>query len=397
MDRNIETVIELYDEEPIFNILAVSALKPRNVVFLGGKLMRREQQNRIIRWLEAGNLPVKPYFFTIDANRIPSFLKKMEEAFQQFPNGIVDITGGSSPMLFAAGAFCREQGIPVIVYEKEKSRFLNVQNCPQADSFPGEVHFHAEDFLILAGGSFPRCGHVSGKGITADMEQKIRAVWQIYLDHLSEWNQHVQYLQAVSGGEENKTLRVNAPMEIRGADGKKRRCFPSILRKLEEADVIQGMEIKKSRVYFSYKTHFLRSCLCDIGVWLELYLYIVARESGYFDDVQVSVVIDWEGEEHKGQGTINEVDLILTRGPTPVFISCKTGTPNTQALNELQVLTERYGGYWARGVLATMSRLAQVNPAVYRRAADMGIYVLQYEDLTDGRLAERLKRIADMR
>lgn len=36
MDRNIETVIELYDEEPIFNILAVSALKPRNVVFWAG-------------------------------------------------------------------------------------------------------------------------------------------------------------------------------------------------------------------------------------------------------------------------------------------------------------------------------------------------------------------------
>lgn len=82
------------------------------------------------------------------------------------------------------------------------------------------------------------------------------------------------------------------------------------------------------------------------------------------------------------------MDILLTKGPTPVFISCKTGVPNTQALNELDVLRERYGGYWAKGVLATMSRLSHVNPSVYRRAADMGIYVLQQEDITQEGLAE---------
>ena len=124
---------------------------------------------------------------------------------------------------------------------------------------------------------------------------------------------------------------------------------------------------------------------------------MTAKKSGYFDDVQISVVIDWEGEEEKHSGTINELDILLTKGPTPVFISCKTGVPNTQALNELDVLRERYGGYWAKGVLATMSHLSQVNPAVYRRAADMGIYVLQEEDLTGEGLPEKLLRIAQSR
>ena len=123
----IETIIELYDEEPIFNILAVSSLRPQNVVFLGGKLMRPQCRERLIRWMRAENLPVKPYFFSIDANRIPSLVQRMEEITARFPNSILDITGGSSPMLFASGIFCRESGMPVIVYEKEKERFLNVQ------------------------------------------------------------------------------------------------------------------------------------------------------------------------------------------------------------------------------------------------------------------------------
>ncbi len=393
----IETIIELYDEEPIFNILAVSSLRPQNVVFLGGKLMRPQCRERLIRWMRAENLPVKPYFFSIDANRIPSLVQRMEEITARFPNSILDITGGSSPMLFASGIFCRESGMPVIVYEKEKERFLNVQNCPQAAEFPGSVRFRAEDFLILAGGSFPRCGHISGKEIVGEMETLVRRIWNLYQAYFLDWNAHVQYLQAVSGGEENRTLRVDAPLQFKGTDGRKKKCFPEILRKLEEAGAILDLKFRRSRVSFSYKSHLLRNCLCDIGIWLELHLYLTARDSGYFDDVQVSVVIDWEGEEGKGPGTQNEVDLILTKGSTPVFISCKTGTPNTQALNELQVLTERYGGYWAKGVLATMSRLSRANPAVYRRAADMGIYVLQQEDLLGNDLAEKLKRIVKSR
>ena len=393
----MKTIIELYDEEPIFNILAAVAFRPETLVFIGGKLMRTDRKNRIIRCLEERNLSIKVHFYTADANRIPSMLETMEKVTERFPDCVLDITGGSSTMLYAAGVFCSSRTIPVMVYEKTRGRFLNLQHCPDAENTPYPLHFSAEDFLIMAGGSFPRCGHVGAKNITPEMERYIEAVWKIYTEHYDNWTKHVQYLQAISGGEESKELYIHAPLEIRMADGKRRYCNKEIFLALQRCGVIQDLLFRGKRISFRYKSRLLRSCLCDIGIWLELFLYVTAKKSGYFDDVQISVVIDWEGEEEKRSGTINELDILLTKGPTPVFISCKTGVPNTQALNELDVLRERYGGYWAKGVLATMSHLSQVNPAVYRRAADMGIYVLQEEDLTGEGLPEKLLRIAQSR
>lgn len=393
----MKTIIELYDEEPIFNILAAVAFRPETLVFIGGKLMHKERKDRIIRCLEERGLPIQIHFYTADANRIPSMLATMERVVDKFSECVVDITGGSSTMLYAAGVFCSSRNIPVMVYEKTRGRFLNLQHCPEAENTPYSLHFSAEDFLIMAGGSFPRCGHVGAKNITPEMEQYIKDVWKIYVEHYDSWTKHVQYLQAVSGGDESKDLSVRAPMEIRMADGKHRYCNKEIFLALRKCGVIEDLLFRGKRVSFRYRSRLLRSCLCDIGIWLELYLYVTAKDSGYFDDVQVSVVIDWDGETEQRSGTINELDILLTKGPTPVFISCKTGVPNTQALNELDVLSERYGGYWAKGVLATMSRLSHVNPSVYRRAADMGIYVLQQEDITQEGLAEKLLRIAQSR
>ncbi len=393
----MKTIIELYDEEPIFNILAAVAFHPETLVFIGGKLMHRERKNRIVRCLEERGLSIRLHFFTADANQIPSMVSVMEKVTGQFPECVVDVTGGSSTMLYAAGVFCSSRDIPVMVYEKTRGRFLNLQHCPEAENTPYPLHFSAEDFLIMAGGSFPRCGHVGAKNITPEMEEYIRSVWKVYVEHYDNWTKHVQYLQAVSGGEESRELAIRAPLDIRMADGKQRYCNREIFIALQRCGVIQDLVFRGKRVSFRYTSRLLRSCLCDIGIWLELYLYVAAKDSGYFDDVQVSVVIDWDGEDEQRSGTVNELDILLTKGPTPVFISCKTGVPNTQALNELDVLRERYGGYWAKGVLATMSRLSHVNPAVYRRAADMGIYVLQQEDVTGGDLAEKLLHIAQSR
>ncbi len=57
---------------------------------------------------------------------------------------------------------------------------------------------------------------------------------------------------------------------------------------------------------------------------LELYVYKACVDTGAFDDVSASVVVDWEGDNLQGDVS-NELDVVATRGVTPLFISCKTG------------------------------------------------------------------------
>ena len=134
----------------------------------------------------------------------------------------------------------------------------------------------------------------------------------------------------------------------------------------------------------------MRSCLCDTGICLELYVYAAAITAGIYDDVQISVVIDWDGDLDARINTINEIDVMLTRGVVPVFISCKSGTPNVTALNEIKTLAKQFGGTYARPVLVTMADIRSGDRYLMQRAQDMGIDIIDRDDLLCDRLSKRL-------
>ncbi len=132
------------------------------------------------------------------------------------------------------------------------------------------------------------------------------------------------------------------------------------------------------------------------GIWLELYTGLCADQTEFFDDVQVSVVIHWDGSDHDPNDTTNEIDVMLVHQLTPIFISCKTGVP-THALNEIKLLAERFGGIAAKAVLVTSTAVSKVAPATYRRAGDMGVMILEEEELFNKQFPQKLTDIAEGR
>ena len=167
-----------------------------------------------------------------------------------------------------------------------------------------------------------------------------------------------------------------------------------LMTRLAEFGLLQDVHASGGRVQFRFESPIVRQCLNDIGVWLEMYVYKQAVESGLFDDVQISVVVDWDGDINESINTINEIDLILTRGVSSLFVSCKSGVPSTMALNEINTLTEWFGGMFSKGVIVTMCELSTVSPATYRRAIDMGLCVIQKEDMEAGKIGELLAAAA---
>ena len=71
------------------------------------------------------------------------------------------------------------------------------------------------------------------------------------------------------------------------------------MKRLSEIGVIQNYRMTNGRVHYRYKNEMYQRLLSDTGVWLELYTYYTAKSSGLFDDVQTSVIIDWDGREKK--------------------------------------------------------------------------------------------------
>ena len=123
-----------------------------------------------------------------------------------------------------------------------------------------------------------------------------------------------------------------------------------------------------------------------MGSVLETYVYKACLDTGIFDDVRTSVVVDWEGES-KGNAVSNELDVMCSRGVVPLFISCKTGDGKTEALNELAVLRDRFGGQMAKAAIVTAER---GNARMRSRAAELNIRVIDLSDLAADRLQKRL-------
>ena len=108
-----------------------------------------------------------------------------------------------------------------------------------------------------------------------------------------------------------------------------------------------------------------------------------------FNDVITSAVVDWDGEGSRNAVT-NELDVMCTRGITPVFISCKTCDVKTEALNELAILRDRFGGKIAKAAIVTAEK---GGIPMRNRASELGISVIDLNDLLAGRTDKRLRSL----
>jgi len=393
----MKTIIEIYDDEPIYNVLAPTVMRPEQVVYIGGnRITGKRIKNKIIRYFEERKLDTYAFFYPTNIYDCAKVTETLEMLIERFPDCAIDVTGGNSVLVFAIGMFCALHEVPAFAYNMKTNSFYNIYACDEIEELPSELSLKARECLAMAGASLMRHGHVDGDKLTDEDLQDIAKVWEIFRKNQNIWPRHTQYLQAVAGSPEPDDipqLSIDTTIVRKTGYNKNISANLFLMRELETCGIIQNLEYTDTDIRFDFKNHTIRQCLLDVGIWLELFIYKVCKESDFFDDVQISVVVDWNGDEEESINTINEIDLVLTHGITPVFVSCKTGVPTTTTLNELHTLTELFGGRYAKCVLATMCKLSEVSPSTYKRALDMGIHVIHCEDITAPALLKKLQNI----
>ena len=77
-----------------------------------------------------------------------------------------------------------------------------------------------------------------------------------------------------------------------------------------------------------------------------------------------------------------------------LFISCKTCLIRTEALNELAVLRDRFGGEIARAAIVTAE---PAGASARNRAAELNIRVIDLNDLEDGLLGQDIQSLMNPR
>ena len=243
---------------------------------------------------------------------------------------------------------------------------------------------------MMAGGTL-LTGRVDNRILSKYMKD-FDAFFACFLRFRRDWPDIISYIQRVSPSEYGKKppLEVRGKYTVKGDHGSRNSANEAALKELESIGFIKDLEIVSGEtVAFSFRDANIRAWLRDVGSVLELYAYKACVDAEIFNDVISSAVVRWD--DTLGYSSVmNEIDVMAARGVIPLFLSCKASDVKTEALNELAVLRDHFGGKGAKAAIVTTERC---NAAARHRAAQLDIAVIDLEELRDGQLVQRLKVI----
>ncbi len=388
----MDTLIELYDERPLENVLGVEMFHPQRVVYICPNTVSSDQvlQKKLRQYFQHRGQKVELIFFRSSMYDTDAILRVFRKVVSQYPDCALDITGGTDAVLFAAGLISSESSIPVFTYSRNKNSFFNIRNADFASNRYCDISYSVEDCFLMAGGSM-RQGRVDNS-ILSQYLNDIDPFFRLYLDYRRQWTNIVTYIQRISPtlADGAFSLDVSGDYTVKGERTARISAPEGALQGMEKIGFLSELKIVPDEsVSFRFRDAQIRSWLRDVGSVLELYTYKACLDTGLFNDVITSAVVDWDGEGSRNAVT-NELDVMCTRGITPVFISCKTCDVKTEALNELAILRDRFGGKIAKAAIVTAEK---GGIPMRNRASELGISVIDLNDLLAGRTDKRLRSL----
>ena len=390
----MKTLIELYDERPLENVLSTEVFRPERTVFICPKEIADDKRlkKKLREYMQHRGVDVELVFTRAGMFSAGDILDRLQEVVDRYEDCAIDVSGGTDDALFAAGALSAKVDIPVFTYSRKKNAFFNIKNAEFAEGLVCSVDYSVEDCLLMAGGAL-RPGRVDNSILDSYMG-KIDPFFNIYMKNRRDWIRTVEYIQQISHADKEQ---VKIPLSVKGTYYQKAvRGAPipapeKVLRDFESIGFIRDFKADAEKgVSFTFADSCVRSWMRDVGAVLELYVYKKCVESGIYTDVVTSAVVDWEGD-NGADAVTNEIDVMATYGVNPVFISCKTCEVKTEALNELAILRDRFGSSMSTAAIVTAKT---GNSAMRRRAQELNIDVIDVNDITSGRIREQIKKPA---
>ena len=388
----MNTLIELYDDRAIENILAPDMFRPQRIIYLcpGEIAQDRSRQEKLKDFFKRRGWNPELIFMEASLFKADRILRQLLTIGEKYPDCALDVTGGSDAALFAAGMFTAQTGVPAFTYSRKKNRFYDISGAAFADNLLCNLAYSVEDFFLMAGGTLLP-GRVDNAVLSKYLSD-FDPFFDCFLQFRRDWTDIVSYIQRVSPSEYGQVppLSIQGKYTVKGDHGSRNSANEAALQELERIDYIRDLKIVRGEsVSFRFRDLNTRAWLRDVGSVLELYTYKARIDTGIFNDVISSAVVRWD--DVLGHGSVsNEIDVMAARGVIPLFISCKVSDIKTEALNELAILRDRFGGKGAKAAIVTTE---PCNAAARHRAAQLGIAVIDLEELKGDQIVQRLKVI----
>ncbi len=386
----MRALIELFDERPIENVLGTEMFHPEELLMLcpGELASTPSYKESLEAYFAYRKIKVRVKLIPVDMMDAVKVEKKLKQIISTYGDCAIDISGGTDAALFAAGLVSGDGKVSVFTYSRKKNCFFDILNASFAENIPCNVTLDAKSCFLMAGGKLLK-GRADNATLINRLDE-IDRLFAIFTEYRRIWRRQIGYIQHISSSEPGD-LRASGNLTTR-VDHSNVTAEVELFRALEKAGLILDLKIEGEQMQFHFPDETVRFWLRDIGAVLELQVYRCCIATNGFDDVVLSAIVNWEGGTSQRNAVTNEIDVMAVRGVCPMFISCKTSEIRTEALNELAILRDRFGGKISRAMIVTSAPPSGSRPPMRMRAAELGIEVVEWNDLSTNKLVKILKR-----
>lgn len=385
---SIKTLIELFDDCQIENMIAGLKFEPKKIIFLGfKKTMKAKRKADLEHFLEMKGLNIILEYEIVGRYNYQEIVDRLLYILDRNEDCAFDLTGGKELVLLAMGNVAASHNIPMFQFDIHNDRIIKIRGC---DDLPQEkeVSLTIGENVALNGGSVITSAYNDSKWeLTNDFKGDIWKAWVVCKKDCYLWNKNstafglIEHFGMVDG------LYVKSDVKQVGNIIDLAEFYEKILLYLRDKGLVQKCKVDDYTLEFRYKNEQVRKLLLKGGNVLELYTYMIANEISkendeIYNDIDIGVFVDWDGIEHDFNETIkdtrNEIDVMLMRGVRPVFISCKNGELKKEALYELDTVANRFGGEYAKRIIVTTDVGTNFEGYKYilQRAKDMNIKII---------------------
>lgn len=382
------TNIEFLGTEPIENMITSMHFQMDRIIFFGYQQIIKEYRKQTECFLKKYCNVKEVVFHAVSPKDLSSVVDAMKSVIveeQKKGNELFfDVTGGESLILVAFGMLSKEYDLPMHMYDIEEDKLIELNKSTEKiiSKFvkKQKVELTLERYIEMRGA---KINHELDKKFLDKEDEKfmeyVRKLWLVIAANKEYWNPFSDVLKSQFAP--NDDLYASADLDDVAKALKKYRDFHSVplfkdfLTEVANTGALVDLRMKDGRCSFRYHSFAMKECLWKGGTILELHVYEEMKKNGT-TDVDESVHIDWDGYIYGefGKDVLNEIDVLAIKGNVPIFISCKSGKISEgnalQPMYELETVASRFGGKYARKVLATLQPITGVYA---ERAKEMGI------------------------
>ena len=364
-------LIELYDRHTIEkNVYQTFICDCDEVLFLSLKKITEEERLSLKHFLLNQVSHVKQvHFRQISLDKITDDLNLF---LTNYDSVTLDVFGGDSILAIFLYQYGLEKQLPIIAIDIE-----------QGKQFKWKMGKVEKEELVIPGLTIEQLMALRGGKLIKSKQPKYSPKQMITIKKLAnyailnpeQWYQITQFFALA------KTIDFHAEtVKVLESNGKRYSYPESMIPLLTEANLIHIDAESFEHISYTFSSSEAQLLCRTKGHILELYLYLLAIESEYFDECMIGAEIDWNGIFPEVDNVQNEIDVVLRKGQSIIFISCKMTDLSVEAINELEVYANHFAGETCLKLIVCSGK---INPVYNHRCQEYGVLVIKQDQISN--------------